>query len=157
VLCSAPQIACAQAAATPAASAGTSAGASYASGMPLAQIEREMSLLRTQMLFRDVDRVETPLRDKINDATNYIGPEFGITSKGTAFPKGLVAGVSIEAVLRQLTVRQRADVVIAVNIGMPLRTRAEICGILTVSDQISRILTANNVNQSLKELGRATC
>ena len=209
---------------------GTSAGAivaaSYASGMPLAQIEREMSLLRTQMLFRDVDRAETPLRDKVNDATNYIGPEFGITAKGTAFPKGMVAGISIEAVLRQLTVRQRvddfdrlpirfravatdlttsemvvldkgslavavrasmaipavvdpveldgrllvdgglsrnlpvdvaralgADVVIAVNIGTPLRTRAEIRGILTVSDQISRILTANNVNQSLKELG----
>ena len=92
---------------------GTSAGAivaaSYASGMPLAQIEREMSLLRTQMLFRDVDRAETPLRDKINDATNYIGPEFGITAKGTAFPKGMVAGISIEAVLRQLTVRQRVD------------------------------------------------
>ena len=45
------------------------------------------------------------------------------------------------------------DLVIAVNIGTPLRTRSEIRGILTVSDQISRILTANNVNQSLKELG----
>ena len=209
---------------------GTSAGAivaaAYASGMPLPQIDREMGRLRTEMLFRDGDRTETPLRDKVNDATNYIGPEIGVTAKGLAFPKGMVAGVSIEAVLRQLTVRQRvldfdrlpirfraiatdlttsemvvldkgslavavrasmaipavvdpveldgrllvdgglsrnlpvdvaralgADVIIAVNIGTPLRKRSEIRGILTVSDQISRILTANNVNQSLKELG----
>jgi NTE family protein len=46
-----------------------------------------------------------------------------------------------------------ADVVIAINIGTPLRKREEISGILTVSDQISRILTATNVNKSLKELG----
>ena len=204
---------------------GTSAGAivaaAYASGMPLPQIDREMGRLRTEMLFRDGDRTETPLRDKVNDATNYIGPEIGVTAKGMAFPKGMVAGVSIEAVLRQLTARQRvldfdrlpirfraiatdlapsemvvldkgslavavrasmaipavvdpveldgrllvdgglsrnlpvdvaralgADIVIAVNIGTPLRKRSEIRGILTVSDQISRILTANNVNQS---------
>ena len=60
---------------------GTSAGAivaaSYASGLPLPVIEREMSGLRTAMLFRDVDRAETPFRTKINDATNYLGPEGG--------------------------------------------------------------------------------
>ena len=27
------------------------------------------------MMFRDVDYLQTPLRDKINDATNDIGPE----------------------------------------------------------------------------------
>jgi NTE family protein len=209
---------------------GTSAGAivaaAYASGMPLPQIADEMSGLRTVMLFRDVDRGEVPLRNKINDAINYIGPEIGLKNGGVALPKGVVAGVSIEAVLRQLTVRQRvndfdklpipfravatdlttsemvvlgsgnlsvavrasmaipavvdpveldgrllvdgglarnlpvdvaramgADVVIAINIGTPLRKREEISGILTVSDQISRILTATNVNKSLKELG----
>jgi len=209
---------------------GTSAGAivaaAYASGMPLPQIADEMSGLRTVMLFRDVDRSEVPLRNKINDAINYIGPEMGLKNGGVALPKGVVAGVSIEAVLRQLTARQRvsdfdklpipfraiatdlttsemvvighgnlsvavrasmaipavvdpveldgrllvdgglarnlpvdvaramgADVIIAVNIGTPLLKRNEISGILTVSDQISRILTATNVNQSLKELG----
>jgi NTE family protein len=45
-----------------------------------------------------------------------------------------------------------ADVVIAVNIGTPLRKRSEITGILSVSDQISRILTNTNVNKSLAEL-----
>jgi len=209
---------------------GTSAGAivaaAYASGMPLPEIADEMSGLRTAMLFRDVDRGEVPLRNKINDAVNYIGPEIGLKNGGIALPKGVVAGVSIEAVLRQLTARQRetdfdklpipfraiatdlttsemvvigkgnlsvavrasmaipaavdpveldgrvlvdgglarnlpvdvaramgADVIIAVNIGTPLRTRKEISGILTVTDQISRILTATNVGKSLKELG----
>ena len=209
---------------------GTSAGAivaaAYASGMPLQQIADEMSGLRTVMLFRDVDRGEVLLRNKVNDAVNYIGPEIGLRNGGVALPKGVVAGVSIEAVLRQLTARQRttdfdklpipfravatdlttsemvvlgsgnlsvavrasmaipavvdpveldsrllvdgglarnlpvdvaralgADVIIAINIGTPLRTRKEISGILTVSDQISRILTATNVGKSLKELG----
>ena len=45
-----------------------------------------------------------------------------------------------------------AQVIIAVNIGTPLRKREEISGILTVSDQISRILTTTNVARSLKEL-----
>jgi len=207
-------------------SAGSIVGAAYASGMPLPQIEREMGLLRTELLFRDVDRRETPLRTKVNDAVNYLGPEIGVKGGSIALPKGVVAGVSIEAVLRQLTVRQRdedfdklpirfravatdlassemvvidrgslavavrasmaipavvdpveldgrllvdgglsrnlpidvarslgAQRIIAVNIGTPLRTRDEITGILTVSDQISRILTNTNVNRSLSELG----
>jgi NTE family protein len=209
---------------------GTSAGAivaaSYASGLPLPVIEREMGALRTEMLFRDIDRGETPLRNKVNDATNYIGPEIGLKGGGIALPKGVVAGVSIEAVLRKLTARQRsesfdelpipfravatdltssemvvldhgnlavavrasmaipavvdpveldgrllvdgglsrnlpvdvarrmgADLIIAINIGTPLRKRQEISGILSVSDQISRILTNTNVNKSLAELG----
>jgi len=209
---------------------GTSAGsiiaAAYATGMPLPQIEKEMGGLRTEMLFRDIDRRETPWRIKSNDAINYVGPELGLQNGSLSLPKGVVAGVSIEAVLRQLTARQRdddfdklpirfravatdltssemvvlghgslavavrasmaipavvdpvefdgrllvdgglarnlpvdvaralgAERVIAVNIGTPLRTRDEITGILTVSDQISRILTNTNVARSLAELG----
>jgi len=207
-------------------SAGAIVGAAYASGMPLAQIERDMGALRTEMLFRDIDRRETPLRTKANDAINFIGPEVGLKGGGIELPKGVVAGVSIEAVLRQLTARQRdddfdklpirfraiatdltssemvvidrgslavavrasmaipavvdpveldgrllvdgglarnlpvdvarslgAEVIIAINIGTPLRQRDEITGILTVSDQISRILTNTNVNRSLAEIG----
>ena len=59
-------------------SAGAIVGAAYASGMPLPQIEKEMGLLRTELLFRDVDRRETPLRTKANDAINYLGPEIGL-------------------------------------------------------------------------------
>ena len=209
---------------------GTSAGAivaaSYASGLPLPVIASEMSALRTVMLFRDVDRAETPFRSKLNDAINYLGPEVGLKGGGLLLQKGVVAGVSIEAVLRRLTRQQRtqqfddlpipfraiatdlassemvvldhgnlavavrasmaipagldpveiegrllvdggltrnlpvdvarrmgADVIIAVDIGTPLLTRAQIVGLLTVSDQISRILTNTNVNKSIAELG----
>lgn len=46
-----------------------------------------------------------------------------------------------------------ADVIIAVDIGTPLRTRAEISSLLSVSDQITRILTDTNVSKSISELG----
>src|SRR5882672_734196 len=68
-------------------SAGAIVGAAYASGMPLAQIEREMGALRTEMLFRDIDRRETPLRTKSNDAINFIGPEVGLKGGAIELPK----------------------------------------------------------------------
>ena len=46
-----------------------------------------------------------------------------------------------------------AQVVIAVNIGTPLLERKAITSLLSVSDQLTRILTNTNVSQSLKELG----
>ena len=71
---------------------GTSVGAivaaSYASGLPLPAIDKEMSGLRTAMLFHDVDRSETPLRGKLDDAVNYLGPEIGPQGGSQAFPKG---------------------------------------------------------------------
>lgn len=206
-------------------SAGSIVGAAYASGMPLADIEAEMRTLSTATLFHDVDRTNEPMRRKADDALNFIGPEIGFGPNGISLPKGAIAGVSLEAVLRRLTVRQRdedfdrlpipfravatdlttsemvvlgrgslaaairasmaipaavnpveiggrllvdggvvrnlpvdvarslgAQVVIAVNIGTPLRKREEIVSLLSVSDQMTRILTARNVSQSLQEL-----
>jgi len=206
-------------------SSGAIVGASYASGMPLAEIEKEMKTLSTATIFRDLSRDDVPLRRKADDAINYIGPEVGIGPGGLELPKGAVAGVALEAVLRRLTVRQRdsdfdklpirfravatdvatsemvvlkrgslssvirasmaipavvnpveidgrllidggvvrnlpidvarslgAQVVIAVDIGTPLLERKEITSLLSVSDQLTRILTVNNVNQSRKEL-----
>jgi NTE family protein len=46
-----------------------------------------------------------------------------------------------------------AQVVIAVNIGTPLLGRDDITSLLSVSDQMIRILTARNVAQSITELG----
>ena len=46
-----------------------------------------------------------------------------------------------------------ADVIITVDIGTPLRTRAEITSLLSVSDQITRILTNTNVSKSISEPG----
>lgn len=206
-------------------SAGSIVGSAYASGMPLAEIEQEMKALSTASLFRDASRDETPYRRKADDAINYLGPEMGLSSQGLALPKGAVAGVSLEAVLRKLTRRQvstnfdrlpirfravatdlvnsemvvidhgqlslaarasmavpgavnpveidgrllvdgglkrnlpvdvaralGADVVIAINIGTPLLKREKITSLLTVTDQVLRILTEANVSQSIKEM-----
>lgn len=86
-------------------SAGAIVGAAYASGLPLPAIEQEMKALNTAVLFRDMARAERPYRSKMDDAANYVGPELGLQDGGLALPKGAVAGVSLEAVLRRLTRR----------------------------------------------------
>ncbi len=206
-------------------SAGSIVGAAYASGLPLAEIEREMKSLSTASLFRDVTRADATFRRKADDAMNYLGPEIGVGPDGLALPKGAVAGVSMEALLRRLTRRQSstnfdrltipfravatdlvrsemvvighgqlalaarasmavpgavnpveidgrllvdgglkrnlpvdvaramgADVVIAVNIGTPLLRREDITSMLTVTDQVLRILTEENVARSVQEM-----
>lgn len=84
-------------------SAGSIVGSAYASGLPLAEIEVEMKGLSTSTLFRDVSRIDAPYRRKADDNVNYLGPEMGLNAQGIALPKGAVAGVSLEAVLRRLT------------------------------------------------------
>jgi len=206
-------------------SAGAIIGGAYASGMSIDEIEAELRDVHTATLFHDVVRDSQTQRSKDDDAINYIGPEVGITREGLAFPKAAVAGVSLEGVLRRLTIRQRetsfddlpipfraiasdvatsdmvvldhgslamairasmalpaivnpveidgrllvdggisrnlpvdvaramgADVIIAVDISTPLYERAAITSLLTVSEQMIRILTAKNVTESLKEL-----
>ncbi|HSC01562.1 MAG TPA: patatin-like phospholipase family protein, partial [Burkholderiaceae bacterium] len=88
-------------------SAGSIVGAAYASGMPLADIEAEMKPLNTADLFRDRPREDVPMRRKADDQLNYIGPEVGVSLDGLRLPKGAVAGVALEGVLRRLTARQR--------------------------------------------------
>lgn len=206
-------------------SAGAIVGAAYASGMPLADIEREMQELSTASLFHDVARRDLSVARKTDDSGGYVGPEIGIGQGGLSLPKGAVSGVALEAVLRRLTVRQStenfdhlpvpfraiatdvsdgqmvvlasgnlaqairasmaipavispvqidgrllvdggiarnlpvdvaramgADVVIAVNIGTPLLRRDEIRSVLSMSDQMTRLLTNTNVRVSLAEL-----
>ncbi|TYQ20212.1 UNVERIFIED_ORG: NTE family protein [Zoogloea ramigera] len=207
-------------------SAGAIVGAAYASGMPLADIEREMQTLSTANLFHDVDRRDLSVTRKADNSGSYVGPEIGIGPQGLALPKGAVSGVALEAVLRRLTARQSttnfdhlpipfraiatdvsdgqmvvlasgnlaqairasmaipavinpveidgrllvdggvarnlpvdvaralgADVVIAVNIGTPLLRRDEIKSVLSMSDQMTRLLTNTNVRVSLAQLG----
>ncbi|USX17956.1 patatin-like phospholipase family protein [Oxalobacteraceae bacterium OTU3REALA1] len=206
-------------------SAGAIVGGAYASGMPLADIEREMQTLSTANLFHDVARRDLSIARKADNAGAYVGPEIGVGHGGVALPKGAVAGVALEAVLRRLTARQTAnnfdhfpipfraiatdvsdgqmivladgnlaqavrasmaipaainpveidgrllvdggiarnlpvdvaramgaDVVIAVNIGTPLLRRDEITSVLSMSDQMTRMLTNTNVQVSLREL-----
>ena len=89
-------------------SAGSIVGAAYASGLPLEAIEEEMKGMSTAVLFRDTARQDAPYRRKSDDSYNYIGPEVGVHKDGLSLPKGAVAGVSLEAVLRRLTRRQNA-------------------------------------------------
>lgn len=88
-------------------SAGAVVGAAYASGMPLRQIEAEAAGLHTSSLFRDLARADLPVQQKADERDNYIGPEVGIGTHGLTLPKGVVAGVSLEALIRRLTSRQR--------------------------------------------------
>ncbi|MGY4826964.1 patatin-like phospholipase family protein [Sphaerotilaceae bacterium SBD11-9] len=206
-------------------SAGAIVGAAYSSGMPLAEIEQVMQTLSTSTLFHDAVREEVPFRLKADDSNNYIGPEMGVSREGLRLPKGAVAGVALEAVLRRLTQRQTttnfdqlpipfravatdlstaqmvvlshgqlslaarasmaipgavnpveidgrllvdgglkrnlavdvarsmgAEVVIAINIGTPLLKRDQIGSLLSVADQVLRILTEENVTESLKQI-----
>lgn len=206
-------------------SAGAIVGAAYASGMPLADIEREMQTLSTASLFHDVERRDVTVARKGDDAGGYAGPEIGIGPQGLLLPKGAVAGVALEAVLRRLTARQGAanfdllpipfraiatdvssgemvvlehgnlaqavrasmaipaainpveidgrllvdggiarnlpvdvaramgaDIIIAINIGTPLLKREQITSVLSMSEQMTRMLTARNVRTSLAEL-----
>jgi NTE family protein len=207
-------------------SAGAIIGAAYASGMTVDEIEQSLRPLGTATLFHDVARDDLPMRRKADDTLNFVGPEIGLSLNGVRLPKGAVAGVAMEAVLRNLTARQTdpdfdrlpvpfravatdlatvdmvvlergslatalrasmslpavvnpveidgrllvdgglarnlpvdvaralgAQVVIAVNIGTPLRTREELDSVLQVSEQMVRALTSRNVRQSLSELG----
>ncbi|MYM94156.1 patatin-like phospholipase family protein [Duganella vulcania] len=206
-------------------SAGAIVGAAYASGMPLADIEREMQTLSTASLFHDVARRDLSIARKSDDAGSYVGPEIGIGPGGLSLPKGAVSGVALEALLRRLTVRQAnsdfnrlpipfraiatdvsngemvvldhgnlaqavrasmaipavispveidgqllvdggiarnlpvdvaramgANVIIAINIGSPLLRRDQIKSVLSMSEQMTRMLTASNLRTSLAEL-----
>lgn len=90
-------------------SAGAIVGAAYATGMPLEDIERELAAVRTSDLFHDVARTDLPLRLRDADRDNLVGLEVGIGRDGAQLPIGVVAGVSMEAVLRRLASRQRSE------------------------------------------------
>ena len=90
-------------------SAGAIVGAAYASGMPVHDIEREAAGLHTALLVHDVERADLSPRQKADQRLKLLGPEVGIGAHGLQLPKGVVAGVALEAVLRRLTVRQRDD------------------------------------------------
>lgn len=206
-------------------SAGAIVGAAYASGMPLPELEREMASVNTASLFHDVERRDLSVARKTDAEASYAGPEIGIGPAGLSLPKGAVAGVALEAVLRRLTARQAstnfdllpipfravatdvssgdmvvidhgnlaqairasmaipavispvenegrllvdggisrnlpvdvaramgADIIIAINIGTPLLARNEIKSVLSMSEQMMRMLIASNVRASLAQL-----
>jgi len=207
-------------------SMGALVGAAYASGNNVADLEKLVGGLSTDLLFRDSPpRSEIQIRRKIEDRSLLISPEIGVNSLGgDVLPRGIVSGVQIENVFRRITARgyrdfdklpilyravatnlvtgqevvfdkgelaavmrasmsvpvaiaptvvdgkllvdgmlvdnmpvdvaraMGADIIIAVNVGTPLKTRQELGSILGVAGQMLSILTEQNVQAALAAL-----
>ncbi len=87
-------------------SMGAIVGGTYAAGTPTAEMEKFVSTADWDDVFRDQPpRAEIASQRKIDDSKTLFKPEFGVTDKGLALPKGIIAGVSIESFFRQLTGR----------------------------------------------------
>jgi NTE family protein len=85
-------------------SMGAVVGATYAAGVTSAEMEKTISATDWDAVFSDrPPRAETSIRHKIDDYKTLFAPEFGVKDGGLAVPKGILAGVSIEAYFRALT------------------------------------------------------
>ena len=88
--------------------AGTSMGAlvggAFASGMTVPEMEKITDDITIEKLFKErPPRQELSMRRKADDFRNYIGPEIGTGEGAATLTKGLVTGVQLETVLRQLS------------------------------------------------------
>ncbi|MBI4792084.1 MAG: patatin-like phospholipase family protein [Deltaproteobacteria bacterium] len=86
-------------------SMGSLVGAAYASGTSVADMEKLLSELSTNTLFQDAPpRDELQIRRKQEDRSLLFSPEVGIGSIGGAMlPQGIVSGVQLESVLREIS------------------------------------------------------
>jgi NTE family protein len=87
-------------------SMGAIVGGTFASGMPIAEMEKFVVAADWDDIFRDQPpRTEVSSRRKLDDYKTLFAPEYGVKSGGLALPKGVIAGVSIEGFFRRLTDR----------------------------------------------------
>ncbi|MBK9116442.1 MAG: patatin-like phospholipase family protein [Betaproteobacteria bacterium] len=85
-------------------SMGAIVGATFAAGTPPARLQELVLEANWSEIFRDQPpRAEISIRRKGEDFKTLFAPEFGVQDGGLALPKGLIAGVSIEAFFRVLT------------------------------------------------------
>ena len=85
-------------------SMGALVGAGYATGTSVPEMEKITAAISTELLFKeDPPRAERSMRRKSDDYRPYFGPELGIGGQGVALPKGVVTGVQLETVLRELS------------------------------------------------------
>jgi NTE family protein len=85
-------------------SMGSLVGAAYASGMSIAELEAITRSISTELLFKDKPpRSEQTMRRKIDDYGVFFGPEIGFGKGKLTVAKGVVTGVQLETVLRQLS------------------------------------------------------
>ncbi|HEY6133056.1 MAG TPA: patatin-like phospholipase family protein, partial [Rubrivivax sp.] len=85
-------------------SMGSLVGGAYATGMSVPEMEKVVAGITVELLYKEKPpRQELSMRRKADDSRNYIGPEIG-TASGTSFlGKGVVTGVQLETVLRELS------------------------------------------------------
>ena len=84
-------------------SMGALVGASYATGMSVAEMETIIAGISTELLFKEQPpRNELSMRQKQDDFTILFSPEIGIGKDKLGVAKGLVTGVQLETVLRRL-------------------------------------------------------
>jgi NTE family protein len=84
-------------------SMGSLIGAGYATGMTIAEMEKLVASISTELLFKErPPRQEQAIRRKLDDATILFGPEIGLRDGELLLPKGFVSGIQLETVLRHL-------------------------------------------------------
>ena len=84
-------------------SMGSIVGGSYASGNTVDQMLLDISNIKSADLATDApSRQDVSIRRKQDDLQNYIGPELGLRGGKLLLPKGVVTGIGLEAVLRDL-------------------------------------------------------
>ncbi len=84
-------------------SMGSIVGGTFAAGTPPKRLEELVLAAQWNDLFRDQPpRDEISMRRKVDDFKTLFAPEFGVKDGGLALPKGVIAGVSIEAFFRVL-------------------------------------------------------
>ena len=87
-------------------SMGAIVGGTFASGMPIADMEKFVVGADWDDVFSDQPpRAEISMRRKADDYKTLFAPEYGVKDGGLVLPKGVVAGVAIEGFFRQLTSR----------------------------------------------------
>jgi NTE family protein len=85
-------------------SMGAVVGGTFAAGVPPARMQETVSKTDWNEVFTDrPPRAEISIRRKADDYKTLFAPEFGVGKDGLSLPKGLLAGVSIEAYFRSLT------------------------------------------------------
>ena len=88
-------------------SMGSIVGGAFATGITIPQMEETIAGMSTDLLFKEKPpRRELSIRRKQDDYTILFTPEIGLRDGELLLPKGLVSGVQLETVLRQLA---RAD------------------------------------------------
>lgn len=85
-------------------SMGSLVGAAYATGTSLEEMERRLSGISTELLFKEKPpRQELAMRRKQDDYSILFTPEVGLHDGQVKVSKGLVSGVQLETVLRDLS------------------------------------------------------